>query len=72
MTASELAEQIKTIEQALQILKKDRYSEDVEECGVLFGKALDIAIQALEQTQDREPMYYLHVDGNGTDLERAY
>ena len=51
MTASEVAEQIKTIEQALQILKKYRYSEDVEECGILFGKSLDMVILALEQTQ---------------------
>ena len=52
MTAKEYADTIKTTEQALQILKKYRHSEDVEECGVLFGKALDMVIQALEQIKE--------------------
>ena len=37
------------LEEAIRNLKKDRHSEDVEECGMIFVQSLDIAIQALEK-----------------------
>ena len=43
-----------TREEAIKILKRDRQSDEVEECGVQFTEALDIAIETLAMVIDTE------------------